>query len=142
MNWPGPEKAYDLFISDPWKNKDVIDLFAAELLRQRPAYASSLIDKNSSQAVRGNKRFSWHLMIVGRLLRFYSPDYLASKVCREEFNIAIYRARDAEGKHILQPIFLHDVILPTYMKMVQYIDCREADPKLIRSACTQILAHL
>lgn len=80
-------------------------------------------------------------MIVGRLLHFTRPITLASKVCREEFNIAIYRARD-EGKHILQPIFLHDVILPTYMKMVQYIDCREADQKLIQSACTQILAHL
>jgi hypothetical protein len=64
----------------------------------------------------------------------FSPDYVASKVCKEEFNIALFRHREsADG--VLLPVYLYSADLPTYFKLVQYADVREADPaKIVRTA--------
>jgi hypothetical protein len=134
-------KRYDLFLSYSWKNKDAIDVFAAELRRQRPGIRLFLDRLELKPGSAWQQEIFEALDDCRTIVTFYSPEYLASKVCREEFNIAMFRARD-EGKRVLQPIFLHTAALPTYMKMIQYIDCREADPARLAAACTQILAHL
>jgi hypothetical protein len=40
-------------------------------------------------------------------------------VCKEEFNIALFRHRESEGG-VLLPIYLYTAELPTYMKLIQY----------------------
>lgn len=74
-----------------------------------------------------------------KVVAVYSPPYLASKSCREEFNIALFRDRDSEGSVVL-PVYLYSADLPTYMKLIQFIDCREADRDELGQACEQILA--
>lgn len=61
-----------------------------------------------------------------KVLALLSPDYLASKVCKEEFNIAWIRARETE-QDIIFPIYLYTASLPTYMKYHNFFDCREGD---------------
>ncbi len=59
-----------------------------------------------------------------KVLTFYSPSYLDSKVCIEEFNIALCRHRESEDP-VLLPVYLYSASLPTYMRLVQFSDCRE-----------------
>lgn len=134
-------KGYDLFLSYSWKNKEAVDLVANELRRQRPGIRIFLDRQELKPGCAWQQEIFAALDDCRKIVTFYSPDYLDSKVCREELHIAIFRARDA-GAHLLQPIWLHDARLPTYIKMLQYIDCREADPAKLRTACTQILTHL
>lgn len=72
-----------------------------------------------------------------RVIAVYSPLYLASAVCMEEFNMA--RVRHRSG-NVLLPVYLRTADLILYMETLEYIDCREGDPAKIRAACDQIVA--
>ncbi|MEZ4588986.1 MAG: toll/interleukin-1 receptor domain-containing protein [Gemmatimonadales bacterium] len=67
----------------------------------------------------------------------YSPGYVQSKMCQEEFNIALFRARKTE-RSLLVPIYWQATELPTYMELVQHLDCREADADSLRSAAGKL----
>ena len=60
-----------------------------------------------------------------KVIAFYSPTYLSSKVCKEEYNIAMFRHRESE-KGVLCPVLLHNTKLPTYMQLIQFIDARNS----------------
>jgi len=68
-----------------------------------------------------------------KVVALLSPAYINSKVCLEEFNIALYRQREASAT-ILIPIYLYSADLPTYMKVTNYVDCREFDRQALSSA--------
>lgn len=59
-----------------------------------------------------------------RLVAVYSPAYVQSKVCQEEFNIAWARGRKLQTDMIF-PVYWETADLPTYMDMLLYADCRE-----------------
>lgn len=71
----------------------------------------------------------------------FSPSYLRSKVCIEEFNMARLRHRESDTP-ILRPIFLRDAPLPLYMRTLQYIDCREADKDRLAGAARLLASAL
>jgi hypothetical protein len=75
-----------------------------------------------------------------RVVTFFSPAYLASKVCKEEFNIGLFRARETTAE-ILFPIYLFNAALPTYMKMIQFVDCREGDRAKLQAASCSFLGQ-
>src|SRR5262249_26030083 len=72
---------------------------------------------------------------------FYSPDFLSSKVCQEEFNISWARRRET-GKDIIYPLLIRDAALPTYMRMLNYIDCRTSNRDKIETAASDLAAKL
>ena len=76
-----------------------------------------------------------------KVVSFFLPAYLTSKLCLEEFNIALCRHRESE-ESILAPIYLYSAQLPTYMKLVQFYDCREYDQSLLHRAITELLDGL
>jgi hypothetical protein len=76
-----------------------------------------------------------------KVIALLTPDYLRSKVCMEEFNIAHCRSRESD-RHILAPFYLYTSILPTYMKLVQFWDCREGDVAKVEQACWSLLQEL
>jgi len=133
---------YDLFISYSWQNKAEVDILVAELQRLRPGLRLFLDRHILKPGCAWQEDIFAALDDCHKVVAVYSPDYLASKVCREEFNIALYRQR-TEGSAVLLPIYLYTATtLPTYMKLIQYMDCREGDPAALHQACRQILAKL
>jgi hypothetical protein len=76
-----------------------------------------------------------------KVVAMLSPDYLASKVCKEEFNIAWIRGRETD-QDIIFPVYLYTAELPTYMKYRNYIDCREGNPTKLAEASRQLVAAL
>jgi hypothetical protein len=72
-----------------------------------------------------------------RVVALYSPAYLDSKVCIEEFNMARVRHRESPTP-VLTPIYLRTATLPLYMRTLQYFDCREANLGLLTAATRQL----
>jgi hypothetical protein len=72
-----------------------------------------------------------------KLLAVYSPDYVRSKICQEEFNIAWARGRKIETDLIF-PVYWKSTDLPTYMSMLLYSDCREEVEGSLKAACDRL----
>jgi len=132
---------YDIFISYSHANKDFVISLAEGLKRHRPG-VRIFLDRN---VLRGG--VAWQQEIYRaiddcrKVVAVYSPDYLSSKMCKEEYNIARLRDRDSGGK-VLLPVYLHSINLSPHMKVVQYIDCREGDKHKLQAACKEIVAKL
>ncbi|MDT8274367.1 MAG: toll/interleukin-1 receptor domain-containing protein, partial [Desulfomonilia bacterium] len=81
------------------------------------------------------------LVSCRKIMPLYSPDYLSSKACQEEFNIA--QLLHLKKKDVLFPVYLLNADpLPQYMTFWQYIDCREADKDKLEHACEVVLRYL
>lgn len=72
-----------------------------------------------------------------KVIALYSPRYLESRVCMEEFNMARLRHRESDN-NVLLPIYLRRAKLPLYMRSLQFIDCREDDVPKVRSAAEEL----
>lgn len=132
---------YDLFISYAHKDADPV-LHLVDTLKQRQPKLSVFLDRHEL-----NVGSAWQQEIYEALddchkvIAAYSPAYLDSKVCKEEFNIALLRHRESPNGTLL-PIYLYSANLPSYMKLIQFIDCREGDHARMNAACSDILARL
>ena len=73
-----------------------------------------------------------------KIMVLFSPDYLQSDVCKEEYNISWMRARN-EGANLLFPLFVYDADLPTYMEYQKYLDCREGDATKLADASARLV---
>lgn len=135
-----PTYAYDLFVSYCWENKEAVDFLVAELKHQRPKLRIFLDRAELNTGCAWQQKISDALDDCRKVVAVYSPAYLNSKVCREEFNIARFRHRDTND--VLLPIYLETALLPTYMKVIQYIDCRESNLEKLRQASATIVAQL
>jgi TIR domain len=72
-----------------------------------------------------------------------SPSYIASKNCIDEYNVAWLRQKtEAAERSVLQPLYLRTANLPTYMKAIQWRDCREAETEKLQHAAQEIVSLL
>jgi|SRR5579863_1054537 len=72
-----------------------------------------------------------------RLLALYSPAYIESRVCQEEFNIAWALGRKTK-RNMIFPVYWKSADLPTYMSMLVYTDCREAKEDSLPAVCDRL----
>lgn len=125
-------KLYDLFISYCRSNSDAVDSMV-EYLRSLRSDVTIFLDR-----LELDPGVAWQAKIYDALdgcrkvVSFYSPDYLASKMCQEEYNIARIREREEGG--VLFPIYLYSAQLPASWRTINYEDCREADVARLRRA--------
>lgn len=131
--------AYDVFVSHAEEDSTCAQHFS-EALRGAGARVFSYRSEISIGAAWQQKIFDVldECQIVAAL---YSPDFVASKVCKEEYNIAWARQRQV-GKEILFPMIVRDVMLPTYMKMLNYLDCRTNDQLKLGDAARVLHSRL
>jgi hypothetical protein len=138
---PESKNDFDVFISYARENTNEVELFEMVLLASQPSI-KIFLDRNSIDV-----GMAWQPEIFESLDRcrkvvaMFSPNYLSSKVCKEEFNIAWVRSRETDDELIF-PVYLYSADLPTYMRYRNYIDCREGDLKKIEAASTQLLKAL
>jgi hypothetical protein len=130
---------YDVFISYARSDEEA----AAHLYRTLTSHGARVfIDRFEI-----NTGASWQQRIFDALdnsktaVSLYSPEFVHSKVCKEEFNIAWARQRDLEREFIF-PLLIRDAELPTYMKILNFVDCRVSDPTKLLEAANVILKKL
>jgi hypothetical protein len=136
-----PEYTYDIFISYSHKNTDEVLAIVDELQSLRPSLRIFLDRRELNTGMAWQQELYEALDDCDKVVAIYSPTYLTSKVCKEEFNIALFRHRDSD-EGILMPVLLQDADLPTYMKLIQFIDFRGKAPEQYRSLCEQLLTGL
>jgi len=78
---------------------------------------------------------------ASKVIVVYSPNYVQSKVCQEEFNIAWARGRKMSSGFIL-PIYWRSGDLPTYMEMLNFADCRERREDKLQEVCSALDSSL
>jgi len=132
---------YDVFISYARENNKEMELFEKELIRYHPNIRIFLDRKDIDIGSPWQPQIFESLDKCKKVVVFLSPDYLNSKVCKEEFNIAWIRCRETD-QAILFPLYLYSANLPTYMRYRNYFDCREGDETKLRTATTKLLASL
>lgn len=127
---------YDVFLSYSRKNQAEADWLYGEIHRQRPDLTIFMDKIEMRVGAAWQQKLYRALDDSRRVIALLSPDYIASKICQEELNIAIARNRDSEG--VLMPLYLYDAKLPTYIKLLNYIDCRESDYAKLAAAVGQL----
>jgi hypothetical protein len=132
---------YDVFISYARENNTEMELFEKELIRSRPNIRIFLDRKDIDIGSPWQPQIFESLDKCRKVVVFFSPDYLKSKVCKEEFNIAWVRCRETD-QEIIFPLYLYSTNLPTYMKYRNYFDCREGDETKLRAASSRLLTAL
>ena len=90
---------------------------------------------------------SWLMQIADsldaarRVVALYTPQYWASKYCKDEFSAAYIRQTDS-GKSILFPVYYRSAPIPYLFRTIQYTDCREADIARVSQACHSLTSAL
>jgi hypothetical protein len=136
-----PAFRFDVFISYSHKNKNAVDDLAKELLAHRPGLRVFIDRLELRPGAAWQQHIFDSLDTSRKVICVFSPDYLLSRVCKEEFNIALFRHRDATDG-VLLPLYLYTAELPTYMRLVQYEDVREGDRVKIAQSAERLIKHL
>jgi hypothetical protein len=72
-----------------------------------------------------------------RVAALYTPNYWASKYCKDEFAAAFIRQNDT-GQKVLFPIYYRGSNIPYMFRSIQHVDCREADATKLTEACSSL----
>jgi hypothetical protein len=131
---PRGASKYDFFLSYAHADGADVETLEAELLRLDSKLRIFRDRRELAPGVAWQHQLFSALDACRRVVALYSPDYIRSKVCQEEFNIAWVRNRESE-EPVLIPIYLYTAKLPGYMTLPQHLDCREGDVEKLRSAC-------
>lgn len=132
---------YDVFISYAHEDKDIAILIVNELKRLQPGIRIFIDRLNINVGAAWQPEIFEAIDACHKVLVIFSPSYLGSKVCKEEFNIAWVRSREADEDCVF-PLYLYTAPLPTYMKYRLYVDCREGDEGKLRAACMNLASVL
>jgi len=140
-NLPTQEKQYDLFFSYSHTNRKEVD-YVHDIVKTVIPDIRIFIDRYEIEAGQSwqNKIFT-ALENSKKVVAFYSPDYLSSTICKQEYNVAMLLENETSSG-ILKPIYLYTAQLPAYMRIIHYYDCREANYNRLMDSCSNILSTL
>ncbi|XP_070564316.1 uncharacterized protein [Ptychodera flava] len=82
------------------------------------------------------------MLTCAKVVAVLSPAYLASSRCMEQYNIALCCNRKTK-RDMLAPFYIENItVMPTYMGLVQYVDCRPHAVEKIEAGCQHLIDSL
>jgi hypothetical protein len=132
---------YDVFISYSRANVHESETMERALRQSRPDIKIFLDRREIDIGSAWQPEIFECLDRCHKVVAMLSPDYLGSKVCKEEFNIAWIRGREMD-EDVIFPVYIYTAALPTYMKYRNYFDCREGNKTKIAEASRRLIADL
>jgi hypothetical protein len=129
--------AYDVFVSYAHEDTEAREQFLAALHTARPTTRVFVDRLEIDNGAAWQRRIFESLDRCRRVVALLTPAYVRSPVCLEEFNIAWMRDRETR-LDILKPLYVASHELPTYLRLRNYLDCREADAEKLSSAARSI----
>jgi hypothetical protein len=132
--------AYDVFISYSRKDAEAAN-HLHKCLTDGPHKLKVFIDKHDiAVGAMWQQKIFDALDTCRATAVLYSPDFLVSKVCLEEFNIGWLRQREEQGT--MFPLLVRDAALPAHMRLLNYVDCRVTDTTKISDAAATLVNTL
>jgi hypothetical protein len=137
----GPsEFRYDLFVSYSHADKAAVDRLVTEIKALDPQFRIFVDRTELDVGTSWQRRIFEDIDSSRRILCLYSPEYLVSDVCIEEYNIAYLRNREQRG--VLVPAYLRTATrLPSFMRLVQYVDLRESDADRLKQLARTLVGQ-
>lgn len=132
---------FDAFISYSHEEREQADALISALAGARPALRLFVDRLELRPGAAWQQHIYDALDDCRKVVTLLSPAYLASKVCKEEFNIAVFRHRES-SEDVLIPIFLRTANLPTYMKLLQGLDAREGQPEKLAEVADRLVHEI
>lgn len=132
--FPG-DYSHDLFISYSRRDATVVDSLVAQIRGHDPNLKIYIDRERLSTGSIWQREIFEALEKSRQVLCLYSPDYLRSAVCQDEYQLALLHHRHGG---ILRPAYLRSARLPLYMHLVQYHDCREVDQARLAALAREI----
>ncbi len=132
---------FDAFVSYSWDNKNAVDQLVTCFQSGRPDLRLFVDRLELRPGAAWQPHIFESLDDSRKVICMYSPSYLKSRICQEEFNMALLRHRESKDG-VLLPVYLQSAPLPTYMRMTQYHDAREGDSDKIANTATELLGHI
>jgi len=132
---------FDAFVSYSWDNKAAVDQLVNCFQSSRPNLRLFVDRLELHPGAAWQQHIFESLDHSRKIICMYSPSYLKSRICQEEFNMALLRHRESKDG-VLLPVFLQTAQLPTYMRMTQYHDAREGDLDKITQTAEELLSHI
>ncbi len=133
---PDSREEYDVFISYCQQNASAVDLFVEHLRASDPELRVFRDIQEIDVGVAWQQAIYDAIEDCRKIVALYTPEYLASKMCQEEYNIARLREREEGG--VLVPIYFMEADLPNYYRITNYVDCREADQEQLQKAAADL----
>lgn len=128
---------YDVFISYSRADETPAKHFHDQLLN---AGLRVFMDRSAIQTGASWLQSIFDALVACRLTAvLYSPDFLKSKPCQDEFNISWIKRYDTD-RDALFPLLLRDAEIPPHMRMLNYVDCRTNDEQKIAVAAERLAA--
>ncbi|MDB4877622.1 MAG: hypothetical protein JWM41_4068 [Gemmatimonadetes bacterium] len=128
---------FDYFISYSHDDTNAVDQLMNALVEAAPRVRVFRDRISISAGASWQSRIDEAIECSRKIIALYSPSYVQSRMCKEEFNLARIRHRESNDS-VLVPIYLRSANVPLYMRSINYIDCRESDTARIRS-CVRTL---
>lgn len=133
---PAGDYAHDLFVSYSRRDAKIVDSLVT-LMRKLDPELKIFIDHDTLRTGSIWQRELFEALERSRkVLCLFSPDYLKSDVCQDEYQLALLRRRTGG---VLLPVYLRSTELPLHMQLVQYRDCREEDPARLADLAREIV---
>jgi hypothetical protein len=133
--------AVDVFISYCHKDAAIADALLADLHEIRPNLKVFIDREGLGIGVAWLSVIFENLESARKVAVLLSPNYLASKACKDEFNAAWIEGNRTD-RQIIHPIYALGAALPAHLLMFNFDDCREGDPLKLRMAAERLIAAL
>ncbi|XP_071958348.1 uncharacterized protein [Antedon mediterranea] len=133
---------YDVYLSTSKEDENIATVIKDKLRLAKPDIRifGSQHEVNKEEVW---QKDMYEVMIrCARVITVLTPHYLQSVSCMEQYNMALCCNRTAQ-RDMLAPFYAEPITdMPTYMGLVQYVDCLVKDTEKISAACVQLIATL
>ncbi|XP_038064142.1 uncharacterized protein LOC119734685 [Patiria miniata] len=144
---------YDIYLSHSAADGQIASMVETKFRASKPdirIYKSEEVPVENAEDKAETEGSFWQedlfkiMSRCARVVPILSPAFLESKACVDLYNMALCCNRRAQ-RDLLAPLYIEKIEdMPTYMGLVQYIDCSPKDEAKISEGCehlVQSLAH-
>ncbi|XP_022091442.1 uncharacterized protein LOC110979711 [Acanthaster planci] len=142
---------YDIYLSHCAVDSEIASMVEAKLLASKPGIriykgrqdpADDRDEKDGAEGSFWQEDMYKIMSRCARVVPILSPSFLASKACVDLYNMALCCNRRAQ-RDLLAPLYIESIQdMPTYMGLVQYIDCSPKDEVKISDGCAHLVQSL
>ncbi|XP_022091443.1 uncharacterized protein LOC110979712 [Acanthaster planci] len=142
---------YDIYLSHCAVDSEIASMVEAKLLASKPGIriykgrqdpADDRDEKDGAEGSFWQEDMYKIMSRCARVVPILSPSFLESKACVDLYNMALCCNRRAQ-RDLLAPLYIESIQdMPTYMGLVQYIDCSPKDEVKISDGCAHLVQSL